>query len=279
MDSGHWGSVCRIRHFTSLLIIGLKVRLIIGDCFSFISVMDSGHWDLFVAYATFLVPSVIASLLIMGLKVRLIIRRVAERNAKLAVVQKHRGEGAKRNLRWLTERFILLRDQQHHEEVKSANRVSLHTSYAYMLLATTEDVPFCVLNTLLLSRAFHDRFDQRFLDQQRLCSPQYGTNFTLILLILLTSVAALVYKVMHLVQLPHLWETQERLLREEARLIERTKMLESSIDLRSQVQASAASDLTTTSELQVLPDEVHAASGLQPAPLVHSALSFQGRLV
>ena len=241
--------------------------------------MDSGHWDLFVAYATFLVPSVMASLLIMGLKVRLIIRRVAERNAKLAVVQKHRGEGAKRNLRWLTERFILLRDQQHHEEVKSANRVSLHTSYAYMLLATTEDVPFCVLNTLLLSRAFHDRFDQRFLDQQRLCSPQYGTNFTLILLILLTSVAALVYKVMHLVQLPHLWETQERLLREEARLIERTKMLESSIDLRSQVQASAASDLTTASELQVLPDEVHAASGLQPAPLVHSALSFQGRLV
>ena len=192
---------------------------------SFISVKDSGQLDLFVAYATFLVPSVIASLLIMGLKIRLILRRAGERNAKLAAPRTHTH---KANFRWLAERFILHRDQHRHEELMSANRIALHKSYAYMLLAATENAPFCVLNTLLLSRAFHDRFDLRFLDKQRLCSPQYGTNFTLILLILLTSVAALVYKLMHLKHFPSLWAAQKVLAAEEAQLAERAKRLETS---------------------------------------------------
>ena len=192
---------------------------------SFISVKDSGQLDLFVAYATFLVPSVIASLLIMGLKIRLIVRRAGERNAKLAAPGTHTH---KADFRWLAERFILHRDQHRHEELMSANRIALHKSYAYMLLAVTEDAPFCVLNTLLLSRAFRDRFDLSFLDKQRLCSPQYGTNFTLILLILLTSVAALVYKLMHLKHFPSLWAAQKVLAAEEAQLAERAKRLETS---------------------------------------------------
>jgi hypothetical protein len=188
---------------------------------SFISLKDSGQSDLFVAYATFLVPSVVASLLIMGLKIRLIVRRAGERNAKLAAPRTHKAD-----FRWLAERFILHRDQHRHDELMSANRIALHKSYAYMLLAATEDAPFCVLNTLLLSRALRDRFDLGLLDNQRLCSPQYGTNFTLILLILLTSVAALVYKLMHLVHFPSLWAAQKVLVAEEAQLAERAKRLE-----------------------------------------------------
>jgi hypothetical protein len=224
------------------------VSACIGDVLSFISVKDSGHWDLFVAFATFLVPSVIASLLIMGLKVRLIVRRAGERDAKLAAPKTH-----KANFRWLADRFILHRDQLRHDEQMSANRIALHNSYAFMLLALTEDAPFCVLNMLLLSRAFHDRFNQSFLDKQRLCSPQYGTDFTMILLILLTSVACLVYKLMHLVHLPSLWAAQKVLAAEEAQLAERGKVLETSIrnvqfKLSLLAQAPAASDSATATE-------------------------------
>jgi hypothetical protein len=229
---------------------------------SFITVKDSGQLDLFVAFATFLVPSVIASLLIMGLKIRLILRRAGERNAKLAAPRTHTH---KAHFRWLAERFILHRDQHRHEELMSANRVALHQSYAFMLLAVTEDAPFCVLNTLLLSRAFRDRFDLGLLDNQRLCSPQNGTNFTMILLILLTSVVALVYKLMHLVNFPSLWAAQKVLAAEEAQLAERTKRLEtspSSISLCSLAQAPAATVSATTTEQQAalapteLPDGV-----------------------
>ena len=147
----------------------------------------------------------------------------------------------------------------------SANRVALHQSYAFMLLAATEDAPFCVLNTLLLSRAFRDRFDLGLLDNQRLCSPQNGTNFTMILLILLTSVVALVYKLMHLVNFPSLWAAQKVLAAEEAQLAERAKRLETSpsnISLCSLAQASAATVSATTTEQQAalapteLPDGV-----------------------
>ena len=202
--------------------------------------------DLFVAFATFLVPSVIASLLIMGLKIRLIVRRAVERNAKLAAPRTHKAD-----FRWLADRFILHRDQLRHEELISANRVALHKSYAYMLLAATEDAPFCVLNTLLLSRAFRDRFDLGFLDKQRLCSPQNGTNFTMILLILLTSVACLVYKLMHLVHFPGLWAAQKVLAAEEAQLAERAKRLETSprnATLCSLAQAPAVTDSATAQQ-------------------------------
>ena len=224
------------------------------------SVQESGHYDLFVAYAIFLVPSVIASLLTMGLKMQLIIRRFAKRREKLAVVQQHCSLGrAKRDFFWLAERLILLRDQRRYEERKNANNIALHEAYAYMLLAATEDAPFCVLNFFLLSRAFRDRFDPRFLGKQRLCSPQYETNFDLILVILLTSVAALVYKVMHLVEFPRLWATQKRLMIEKARLDERSKVLNGSLDLGSPANALTASDPTMMTVQQVLPSRSKAS--------------------
>jgi hypothetical protein len=220
---------------------------------SFITVKDSGQLDLFVAYATFLVPSVIASLLIMGLKIRLILRRAGERNAKLVAPRTHKAD-----FRWLADRFILHRDQHRHQELNGANMIALHKSYAYVLLAAIQDAPFCVLNTLLLSRAFRDRLDQSFLDKQRLCSPQYGTNITMILLILLTSVASLVYKLMHLVELPRLWAAQKLLAEEEAQLTERKQTLES-ISIGWLAQAPAAFHPATTTEQQV------ALSGTEPA--------------
>ena len=229
-----------------------------GDVFSFISMKDSGQFDLFLAFATFLIPSVIASLLIMGRKIRMIVRRVGERNAKLAVAQAHRSGRPKPDFRWLADRFILHRDQHRHQELNGANMIALHKSYAYVLLAAIQDAPFCVLNTLLLSRAFRDRLDQSFLDKQRLCSPQYGTNITMILLILLTSVASLVYKLMHLVELPRLWAAQKLLAEEEAQLTERKQTLES-ISIGWLAQAPAAFDPATTTEQQV------ALSGTEPA--------------
>ena len=155
-----------------------------------------------------------------------------------------------------------------------ANNIALHEAYAYMLLSATEDAPFCVLNFLLLSRAFHDRFDPNFLGKQRLCSPQYETKFDLILLILLTSVAALVYKVMHLVEFPRLWATQKRLMKEKARLderFERSKVLNSSLDLGSPANAFTASDPAIMSEQQVLPSRSKRLAGLLAEPSFHGS--------
>ena len=80
----------------------------------------------------------------------------------------------------------------------------------------------------------------------------------MILLILLTSVASLVYKLMHLVELPRLWAAQKLLAEEEAQLTERKQTLES-ISIGWLAQAPAAFDPATTTEQQV------ALSGTEPA--------------
>lgn len=72
-------------------------------------------------------------------------------------------------------------------------------------------MPFCVLNTILLDRMINSRNDPTLLPEQRLCSAKYTTKFLPLLLVLLTSVGALVYKLMHLVHLPRIWLEHQRL--------------------------------------------------------------------
>jgi hypothetical protein len=62
--------------------------------------------------------------------------------------------------------------------------------------------------------------------KQRLCSAEYETNFLLLLLVLLTSVGALVYKVVQLQKLPQLWATRRQLGVEAASLAERRAAIE-----------------------------------------------------
>ena len=64
----------------------------------------------------------------------------------------------------------------------------------------------------------NSRNDPKLLPKQRLCSAEYTTRFLPLLLILLTSVGALVYKLMHLVHLPRIWLEHQRLAVELAEL-------------------------------------------------------------
>ena len=59
------------------------------------------------------------------------------------------------------------------------------------------------------------------------CSGSYdGTTFTVLLLVLLTSIVCLTYKLMKLLTLPELWHERRRLRSVKAELAERTRLLE-----------------------------------------------------
>ena len=132
-----------------------------------------------------------------------------------------------RDFRWLADRFILQCKKQSNDELKRTNARALQEAYGYGLLAAIEDAPFCVVNTMLLYRTVHDRFDLRVGTGQRLCSPHYEANFMLVLAVLMTSVAALVYKVVHALALPQLWAEKALVQKEAARLAEKMNMFES----------------------------------------------------
>jgi len=87
-------------------------------------------------------------------------------------------------------------------------------------LLALQDVPFCVLNTILLDRAVRRRNDLTLLPSQQLCSAEYNINFLMLQLVLLTSVGMLVYKAMHLLPLPRVWAEHKRLAAEAAELEE-----------------------------------------------------------
>ena len=205
---------------------------IVGDCISFATLRTSGHDDLFFAFAFFLVPAGIVSLVHMAAKLRLIVRRLLERHEQLAKANQSRrslrGSGlVNRDFRWLADRFILQCKKQSNDELKRTNASALQEAYGYGLLAAIEDAPFCVVNTMLLYRTVHDRFDLRVGTGQRLCSPHYEANFMLVLAVLMTSVAALVYKVVHALALPQLWAEKALVQKEAARLAEKMNMFES----------------------------------------------------
>ena len=212
-----------------------------GDCFAFVTVKNSGHDDLFAPFAVFLVPSLGFSAASIGLKFWLLKRRAVRRTAKLQGLQLQAGQSRRIDFRLLCDRFVLYRRQQRHEELKSANDAARYEAYTYIGLAFTEvrfgllpvstapaqsclgywqDVPFCVLNTILLERTVRSRNDATLLPAQRLCSDEYDTSFLMLLLVLLTSAGMLVYKAMHLLALPRVWAEHVRLAAEAAELEE-----------------------------------------------------------
>ncbi len=82
-----------------------------------------------------------------------------------------------------------------------------------MLIAAAQDVPYCVIGTILLNRTVNDR---KLMPEQ---------NFLLLLLILMSSVATMVYKAMHVKDLPGLWAARTRLIAERTLLMQREAAL------------------------------------------------------
>ena len=80
--------------------------------------------------------------------------------------------------------------------------------------ALLQDAPFAVMNSLFLLQTVDNvkRTDD-------------DTNVPVLLLVLLSSVASLMYKVMKLRTFPEVWREHSRLLREKAKLIERAERL------------------------------------------------------
>ena len=249
----------RSRHAApGLCVTGRHALAAAGDCFAFVTVKNSGHDDLFAPFAVFLVPSLGFSAASIGLQFWLLKRRAVRRTAKLQGLQLQARQSRRIDFRLLCDRFVLHRRQQRHEELKSANDAERYEAYIYIVLALTEvrfvllpvstaplqsslgcwqDVPFCVLNTILLERTVRSRNDATLLPAQRLCSDEYDTSFLMLLLVLLTSVGMLVYKAMHLLALPRVWAEHERLAAEAAELAE----CQAAIDRRMGALASVDS--------------------------------------
>jgi hypothetical protein len=82
-----------------------------------------------------------------------------------------------------------------------------------VLIAAAQDVPYCVIGTILLNRTVNDR---KLMPEQ---------NFLLLLLILMSSVATMVYKAMHVKDLPGLWAARTRLIAERTLLMQREAAL------------------------------------------------------
>jgi hypothetical protein len=88
--------------------------------------------------------------------------------------------------------------------------------YAHPIrLALLQDAPFAVVNSLFLLRTVDDSKTPHDDD----------TNVTVLLLVLLSSVASLMYKLMKLRTFPEVWREHSRLLQEEVRLIKRAEQL------------------------------------------------------
>ena len=86
-----------------------------------------------------------------------------------------------------------------------------------------QDVPFSVVNVLFFLRTVSDRNP----GGTGPCSESYNrTTFVLLLLVLLTSIASLTYKLMKLVPFPAVWHERSRLRCVYAELLERSCRLE-----------------------------------------------------
>ena len=109
-----------------------------GDFFAFVAVKNSGHQDLFVPFAVFLVPSLGFSAASIGLKFWLMKRRAVRRAAKLQALRSPAGQLRRIDFQLLCDRFVLHRRQQRHEELKSANDAARYQAYTYIALALTE---------------------------------------------------------------------------------------------------------------------------------------------
>jgi hypothetical protein len=105
----------------------------------------------------------------------------------------------------------------------------------------------------LLDRTVRNRFDEKLLPSQRLCSEDNQSNFLLLLLVLLTSVGMLVYKAMHLKALPQLWAEHKRLELEAATLALRQAAIDRRMRRTDLPDASAVVDADVAAERELPP--------------------------
>ena len=125
--------------------------------------------------------------------------------------------------------------------------------YAHpVTFASLQDAPFAVVNSLFLLRTVDD--------MQR---AQDGTNVTVLLLILLSSVASLMYKLMKLRTFPELWREHSRLLQEEVRLIKRAEQLKMEAQATvapqsegSDVDSDVHSDISSSCDVQSVSSDI-----------------------
>jgi hypothetical protein len=103
--------------------------------------------------------------------------------------------------------------------------------------ALLQDAPFSVVNTLFLLRTAHD-------PKKAPCTEAYDpTTVTVLLLVLLTSIASFTYKIMKLRMFPKIWREHQRLLREKVALRERARRLsQEEVVLRSEGSESESGD-------------------------------------
>ena len=102
------------------------------------TVKESGHQDLFVPFAVFLVPSLGFSLASIGLRLWLVKRANVRRTAHLRAPRQRPQQWARIDFRLLCERFVLQRRQRLHDEQKRANDAARYQAYSYVVLALTE---------------------------------------------------------------------------------------------------------------------------------------------
>ena len=150
-------------------------------------------------------------------------------------------------LRMLMERFVLRHDQLEFQDRMGANDVRRYETYSYMMHILSEvwtachrerrspkvkcycvqDIPFAAINIIFLTRIVAARACGNDAARAGGNDGQQG-SFTIQLLILLTSVIAVVYKAMHLKDLPVVWRERAQLLVEKHELAQRQRALNAS---------------------------------------------------
>jgi hypothetical protein len=135
-----------------------------------------------------------------------------------------------------------------------------------------QDAPFAVVNSLFLLRTVND-----------LKTTHDDTNITVLLLVLLSSVASLMYKLMKLSTFPEVWREHSRLLQEEVRLIKRAEQLKMEAQATvapqsegSDVDSDVHSDISSSSDVQSVSSDV--GSNRATTMLSHARLSNSAQL-
>ena len=216
--------------------------------FGYVSLYRHGIWDLFIAESVFIVPALLTSALAIATKGWLLLRRVERRRADAvgAVKERRNRKQMRAALHMLLQRFVLQHEEHAHEELKNANDRGRYEGYGYMLGIAMEarppstlqpllpshrltaasipsrslllqDAPFAVVNSLFLVRTATSVNNSN--------STHDTTAVAVLLLVLLSSVASLMYKLMKLRTFPAIWREHSRLIREKVKLVARAERL------------------------------------------------------
>jgi hypothetical protein len=108
------------------------------------------------------------------------------------------------------------------------------------LSLSLQDMPFTVVNTLFLLRTVQDFIDPKSSlcsarvahnDEREECRKAAASQFTVMLLVLLSSMASLIYKLMRLLAFPEVWRESIRLQKERTELAERAHRLDTMAEM------------------------------------------------